>query len=309
MNPPNTAEVWVAGEVLVDLIPGLGAETIAKVGGGAANTARVCAELGVTTQFIGGISSDDYGSLAKAELRASGVRLDHSPIFELPTATASVKVVEGKAEYKFQLEQTATFAFDRSWLPSGSPRVLHLGTLATLIEPGAHQLFEWASDVKAIRVFDPNIRTSICSDLSRYRSSVAEWVKLSDVVKLSNDDLAALYLADGSVKSERAVIDEYLSTGVRLVILTRGSSGISAYTAAKAVEVPAFQVEVADTVGAGDTVGAVVVEALFYFGLDDLTENRLEKMLTRAACAGALTASQIGAQPPKLSELGLLDLS
>lgn len=304
----DSKEVWVAGEVLVDLIPGPNQFTTAVIGGGAANTARACAQLGVQTQFVGGLSTDQYGSLAQAELETSGVRLDYCATFDLPTATAQVMLRDGSAQYQFQLSGSATFAFDSNWLPSGNPQVLHFGTLATLVEPGALELFEWASEVDALRVFDPNVRTSVCSDLVRYRESVAKWAALADVIKLSSEDLETLYLRDGSARNEQEVIETFLNAGAKLVLLTRGSAGISAYTAAKSVETPALPIEVVDTVGAGDAVGAIVVEALSQFGLARLLEDKLEAMLVRAAYAGAITCSRQGAQPPSLNELGLLDL-
>ena len=58
--------VWVAGEVLIDLIPE-GAERKPIVGGGPANTAKALSKIGIDTQFIDGISSDEYGQMAKDE--------------------------------------------------------------------------------------------------------------------------------------------------------------------------------------------------------------------------------------------------
>jgi len=304
----HEAPICVAGELLIDFIPDDIGSHIPVIGGGAANTARACAALGLKTYFVGGISTDEYGKTGAAELLRSGVRLDHARYFDDPSATAKVSFRENEPCYEFSLEATATFRFDSSWLPIASPGVLHFGTLATLIEPGALELFEWASEVVALRVFDPNVRTSVCSDLVRYRESVAKWAALADVIKLSSEDLETLYLRDGSARNEQEVIETFLNAGAKLVLLTRGSAGISAYTAAKSVETRALPIEVVDTVGAGDAVGAIVVEALSQFGLARLLEDKLEAMLVRAAYAGAITCSRQGAQPPSLNELGLLDL-
>ena len=56
-------QVWVCGEVVIDLIPD-GTERKAVVGGGPANTAKALSKLGIATQFIDGISSDKYGQMA-----------------------------------------------------------------------------------------------------------------------------------------------------------------------------------------------------------------------------------------------------
>mgnify|MGYP000023175686 CR=1 FL=1 len=67
------------------------------------------------------------------------------------------------------IENTATFDFNPDWLPNPQterPALLHVGTLATAIEPGASVLFEWAQSVATVApiVFDPNIRPSVIAD-------------------------------------------------------------------------------------------------------------------------------------------------
>ena len=72
----SIGQVWVCGEVLIDLIPDA-KERKAVVGGGPANTAKALAKLGIATQFIDGISSDQYGQMALKELQQDGVLLDY----------------------------------------------------------------------------------------------------------------------------------------------------------------------------------------------------------------------------------------
>jgi len=285
--------VWVAGEVLIDLISN-GAERSVIVGGGAANTARALAGLGVATSFIGGISSDEYGKRAAAELVDAGVNLEFALQSELPTARALIEVSNGIPSYSFDLDETATFAFSDDWLPSGAPSALHIGSLATIIKPGCGALLEWASLVEAPIIFDPNIRPSVLGDVAEYRSLVAKWLGIADVVKLSEEDLAFLGLGN-----ER----DLLEFGPTLVVLTRGKDGMTAVTSEGVINVPGVAVEVVDTVGAGDTVGAVIAEAIAKFGLERVAGDQFFATLTRAARAAAITCSRAGAQPPKASEL------
>jgi fructokinase len=62
------------------------------------------------------------------------------------------------------------------------------------------------------------------------------------------------------------------------------------------------KVEIIDTVGAGDTVGAIIVEAVLRLGLSSLMAD-LEPVLVRAAKAAAITCLRAGAQPPSIAEL------
>lgn len=286
----QSAQVWVAGEALIDLLPN-GESKLPVVGGGPANTAKALSNLGFTTSFIGGISSDEYGKLIEAELSSYGVDLGRALRSELPTAIAEVELSEvGSASYKFKLESTATFAFGE-WLPEGNPGVIHIGTLATIIEPGASALFEWARGFSSPIVFDPNVRSSVLSDREKYRKHFERWAEIASVVKLSEEDLSWLGYT----------VDEILYLGPELVVLTRGAKGLSGYRASERIDVDVFAVEVVDTIGAGDTVGAVIVEGLINHG--ELEGDTLKSVLKRAAKAAAITCTRPGAKPPSISEL------
>ena len=295
--------MWVCGEVLVDLLPSSdGGERVAVIGGGPANTAKALARLGHQVEFIDGISTDHYGKSAQEELRKDGVGLSLSKISDKPTCQAIVSLDEnGSARYEFLIEETATFDFSRSWLPEGFPSVLHIGTLATVIEPGASELFDWAKKVseRVQIVFDPNVRPAVLSDSSKYRRVVEKWVGISNVVKVSEDDIAWLYPA----KSEENVAREWLALGAELVVVTRGADGIVGITKSDVISVPGVAVSVIDTVGAGDTVGAIIVEGVVKYGVSGLTGERLKSVLQRAAKAASITVARQGAQPPFSHEL------
>ena len=297
-------QVWVVGEVLIDLIPN-GGDRKPIVGGGPANTAKALSKLGIDTQFIDGISSDQYGQMAMDELVSAGVKLDYVKYSDKPTCLAIVSLSDsGSASYEFVIENTATFDFNHDWLPNphtDRPSLLHIGTLATVIETGASVLFEWAKSLAKVApiVFDPNIRSAVISNRAQYVTHVEQWVAISSVVKVSDDDLRWLY---PSLDIEQ-VVNDWLTKGPLLVVVTYGDNGLTGHRKNERVIVDAVKVKVADTVGAGDTVGAVLVEAIVKDGLDSLTGSRLETMLKRAAKAAAITVSRIGANPPTSEEL------
>ena len=297
--------IWVAGEVLIDLIPQANGERLAVVGGGPANTAKALARLGFDSYFIDGMSTNDYGKQAKAEFDADGVKLDYVKFSDKPMCLATVTLdASGSASYEFLIDGTATFDFQRDWVPNpavGNPAVVHIGTLVPLVEPGASVLFEWAQEINqyAPIVFDPNVRPSVVSDRARYESIVKKWAAISNVVKVSEDDIAWLYPG----RPQADVAAEWLSMGVDLVVITLGSEGLMGITRHGTVQVPGVKVTVADTVGAGDTVGAILVEGVVKYGVAGLEGETLKAVLTRAAAAAAITCSRPGAQPPYLNEL------
>lgn len=297
-------EIWVCGEVLIDLIP-RGEKKIAIVGGGPTNTAKALALLGFDSYFIDGISSDVYGEKAKAELLYAGVNLKYANFTDKPTCTADVSLDSaGVASYVFAIEGSATFDFAHDWLPDPleiKPAVLQIGTLATIVEPAATILLEWARKVATVApiVFDPNVRSSVVSDRVKYQAAVARWTAISAVIKVSEDDLAWLY----PDREQLDIAAQWLNEGAALVIITKGSYGLIGITKEGSVTVPGVKVEVADTVGAGDTVGAIVVEAIVERGLAALHGEVLREVLTRAAKAASITCSRAGANPPSRAEI------
>ena len=296
--------IWVCGEVLIDILP-----SGPVVGGGPANTAKALARLGHDVYFIDGISTDAFGQSARAELLNDGVNLDLSLASDKPTCTATVTLdAAGSASYEFLIDGTATFDFNSSWLPDPyryQPQVLHIGTLVTVIEPGASALYDWAMAVAELApiVFDPNIRPSVMPDRDLYEAAVEKWAALSAVIKVSDDDLAWLF-PQSSIDD---VAQRWINDGAFLVVVTRGANGLVGYTADGRVEVPGVKVDVVDTVGAGDTVGAIVVEAMLAHGLIELRGDLLRNVLARAAAAAAITCSRKGAQPPYKHELPIIE--
>ena len=297
-------EIWVCGEVLIDLIP-QGEKKIAIVGGGPANTAKALALLGFDSYFIDGISNDAYGEKAKAELLYAGVNLKYANFTDKPTCTADVSLdAAGVASYEFAIEGSATFDFSHEWLPDPlviKPAVLQIGTLATIVEPAATILLEWARKVATVApiVFDPNVRSSVVSDRTKYQAAVARWTAISAVIKVSEDDLSWLY----PDREQTDVAAQWLNEGAALVVITKGSYGLIGITKEGLVTVPGVKVEVSDTVGAGDTVGAIVVEAIVERGLTALHGEVLREVLNRAAKAASITCSRAGANPPTRAEI------
>jgi len=80
---------------------------------------------------------------------------------------------------------------------------------------------------------------------------------------------------------------EYLAASSKIVVLKRGADGASLRAKDRTISVPSLPVEVADTVGAGDSF-----DAGFLYGY--LSHWDLEKSLKFAAVCGALSAQKRG---------------
>ncbi len=104
--------------------------------------------------------------------------------------------------------------------------------------------------------------------------------------------------------------DELIKNGTDVVVLTRGSDGLSIVTADGEARAPAPFVAVVDTVGAGDTIVAALLSSLWNHGdgsgtsmLADISISDWAAFAERAVKAAAITCSRVGADPPYLVEL------
>jgi fructokinase len=235
-----------------------------------------------------------------------GVNLEHSLESDLPTAKAILALDErGSAHYRFETEATATFDFRADWLPVASdalPYIFYVGSLATIVEPGASSLLSWLAQSKRekkIRViFDPNIRPNFLNDSDSYRQEIEKWIPYVDLIKASEEDIRFLYPQE----EQESIVSRWFAHGVSLVVITRGERGMVAISADETCGVEGVKGDLVDTVGAGDTVGAVMVDAMMKFGLEEMQGENLAKTLEVAARAAAITCSRQGANPPTKEE-------
>ena len=112
------------------------------------------------------------------------------------TAARSTSV----AEAHLDATGAAEYTFDLHWdLPRlTSPPVRRMstrGSIAAILEPGASSVLETlrAAREQATISYDPNLRPNIMGDLDHVRERVEEIIGLADIVKASDEDLAALY--------------------------------------------------------------------------------------------------------------------
>ncbi|TMS00552.1 carbohydrate kinase family protein [Nonomuraea basaltis] len=276
-------------------------------GGGPANTAVALARLGTPTRFLGRISGDVFGGLFREHLASSGVDLSASVEAGEPS-TLAVAALDpgGQAAYTFYAAGTA----DWQWTPHelalsrlGGAACLHTGSLALVREPGgaAVEEFARAAAERATISIDPNVRPSLASR-DDYR--VTRWCEWTDILRLSDDDLE--FLLPG-VPMERAC-DTWHAAGARLIVITRGADGALVSLDGERATVPAPEVEVVDTVGAGDSFTAGL---LHHLGAKELLGGRLDALdlptaveaAMFAARVSALTCSVAGANPPWARQL------
>jgi len=307
------AMIVCCGEALIDMIPRPvedGDQAFLPIPGGAIfNTAIGLGRLGQATGFVSGISNDMFGSRLVDALRASGVSDALLHRSDNPTTLAFVELSNGQAQYTFYDENSATRQIHPEDLPAIDETVqaLHFGAISLISEPCGstyeHLLQQHAG--KTLISIDPNVRPLFINDPDSYRARLKRMIGSSDIIKVSDEDLA--WLEPSASWSDVAA--HWLSEGAALVVRTRGEYGADAVTTAESITVDAVKSEVIDTIGAGDTFNAGLLARLNQLDLlsreklQAIDRQNLNDMLQYAARVAAITVSRAGANPPWASEL------
>jgi fructokinase len=301
------------GEALIDMVPDGTKEGawVARPGGCPYNTAIAAARLGARTAFIGRVGTDFLGDLLFDRLESNGVETRFVARRPEPSTLAFVKRSPGgDARYAFYSCGAADRSLTLGDLPPDlgpEARFLMFGSISLAQEPSGATIDALAARESARRLlsFDPNVRPALIPDKAGYLEKFERWVSRSAIVKLSSDDLQWLFPGE----SEAGCVDRMLSLGASLVALTRGAEGAQVRTRSASAEAGAIKVNVADTIGAGDTFHAALLARLERDGIatrqaiEALGGPELRALLDFANAAAACNCTRIGAEPPTLPEL------
>lgn len=302
----------VVGESVVDVVRRGDGDVEERAGGSAANVAVALARQDRRVWFATALADDRYGGIVAAHLGRDGVRLAADPETVERTSSAVATVgADGAARYEFDLEWRLGAVAVRE----GIPGWVHTCSIAAVLAPGCHDVLALARNLRdtALISYDVNARPALTGAGPDVVDRVEAMVALADLVKASDEDLLAIWpdldLTEG--------VAHLLDLGAQVVVVTRGEAGLGWFsTSADGVREIAISavpgVEVVDTIGAGDTVAAALVSALWDAGivgadrraaLAGLDADGIRAVLAYAARAAALTVSRPGADPPYLNEL------
>jgi len=293
--------VLVVGEALIDIVQRPDGTTVEHSGGSAANVAVALARLGRPVQLLTAYGDDERGAVLARHLNQSAVGLIGDPHSLERTATAAATLgPDGGAAYTFDID------WRLNALPDPSPVVVHTCSIGAVLEPGASDVRRLVEALRprATVSYDVNARPAVTGSGPDVVRAVEEMAALADLVKASDEDLEALYPGEPVGQ----VVEHLLELGPGAVVVTRGRQGAVWFGSNLRVEVPVAETEVADTIGAGDTFGAGMLDALWDLDalggrLVGLETHEIEGVLRHAARAAAVTVSRPGADPPYRHEL------
>jgi fructokinase len=299
--------VLVVGESLVDIVQTRSGHLHEYAGGSAANVAVALARLDRPVRLATSFAADHHGEMIAEHLAQSGVTLACDPGAVTRTSTARATIgTAGAADY--------TFDIDWRLLPvpdDEDPLVAHTCSLGAVLAPGADDVLALLQRLRhrATVTYDVNARPAVTGTGPAVVESVLRIVDVADLVKASDEDLEALFPERDYLDSAAALLER----GPAVVVVTRGPDGAVWLDRTGPVEIGSRDVVVADTIGAGDTFGAGLIDALWERGrlgaegrsaLAGLPRSEVVEVLEHAARAAAVTVSRPGADPPYRHELG-----
>jgi fructokinase len=276
------------GEVLWDLLP-----TGKRLGGAPANFAIQAGSLGAEGVIASAIGLDGLGRAVLDHLALLSLRCDY--IFvdtSHPTGSVRVTVTnDGKPAYSINADVAWDFIPERESLTQLAAQVdaVCFGTLAQRsgMSRRTIQAFLAVLPIETLRIFDVNLRPPFYS-----REIVESSMLLANVLKLSDEELPVLARLLSVSPDEDSFVDEMLRRySLKLIALTKGKAGSVLYTPDRVSIHPAFQIQVVDSVGAGDAFNAAL--AMGMLRGDDL--DRINDDANRVA---SHVCTQTGATPP-----------
>jgi len=281
---------------------------VARLGRPAGSSAGSSAGFtaGFTAGFIGKVGDDPFGRFLAEVVGENGVdvsRISYSK--EARTSLAFIAVrSDGAKDISFYRNPGADMMLspddiDAEYIKSA--RVLHFGSIS-LIDPLPREATLKAAKIAKenglIVSYDPNYRPTLWGDEAQARDRIPTAFEYADVVKISEEEWDIVTGTSDLEEGARRVLD----AGPKLVVISRSEKGCAFRTSSHSGEVPAFKVEVVETIGAGDGFAAAVLVELLArreagTEIEDLSKSDLEEILRFANAVGALTCTKMGAIP------------
>ncbi len=261
-----------------------------KIGGAPANFAYHVSRLGIESLAISAVGEDESGDELLEVLGSRGIAVDVQRS-GYPTGTVQV-TLSGNGIPRYEICEPVAWDFIRikpEWetIARGASAVC-FGSLAQRGEVSRGTIRRVVNLVpeQAYKVFDINLRGHFYSP-----QLIRDSLEMCNVLKINDEELEKLVemfkLSGTQDEICRSLISGY---HLKLLVLTCGTNGSYLYTASQTSFRETPLVNVADTVGAGDSFTAAIVSGL-------VNNSPVEKMHEEAVQLSAFVCTVNGAMP------------
>jgi fructokinase len=276
------------GELIWDLLP-----DGKQLGGAPTNFAYISRLLGNEAIVASRIGDDELGREALEKLGRMGIETRYLQLDRNhPTGTVAVQIDE-RGEPRFAVNEGSAWDY-LEWTAAWEQLALRadavcFGTLGQRYDQARKTILSFLrlTRADAVRVFDVNLRHSFFTPDMLRRS-----LELATIVKLNSEELSMVAeMLSLDEKEEEALGQRLIALfDIKLAVITRGQHGSLLITDTNALSHPGFQVQVKDTIGAGDAFTA----ALLHYYLRGASLPVISEAANRM---GAWLTTQTGATP------------
>jgi fructokinase len=315
------ADVICMGELLIDFVatrenvslveaPGF----VKAPGGAPANVAVGLQRLGLSSSFVGKVGDDPFGEFLRQTLDETGVDTTH--LFVAPQARTTIVFVSVRDDGRKDLCFFRNPGADMQLTPDEitetvfeGARCFHYGSITFIDEPSAsaqHKALDIARKRGLMISYDPNYRPTLWPSEEHAREVIQEGFSHCHLAKIADEEWE---IATGTSDLD-AGLNAVLKQGVELVVVSRGAEGALVTNGDYRIEMPVVEVEVAETIGAGDSFMAAMITRLLpererLGSLAAIDQAIVKDALAFAINVGALTCTKVGAIPalPTLAEV------
>ncbi|AZA98997.1 carbohydrate kinase [Chryseobacterium joostei] len=285
MNTNKTYYVVCFGEVLWDIFP-----SGSRAGGAPFNVAYNLFKMGIDTKMLSRIGNDQLGHQLLNQIDQWGITTDFIQVDkERPTGTVLADFDEhGEAQYEIVKE----VAWDYIEALPEHKELIHnsnafvFGSLIARNEASKKTLLELLEHSK-FRIFDVNFRPPFIDF-----EFIKKLLHKADLVKMNKAELRTIldFLGVDYIDEDTSIrhLQDYFN--LNEIILTKGSKGARYFVGSTSYNFPAVHIEIADTVGSGDSF-------LAGFLSKRIQGRSPEEIMKQATSLGAFITSKSGACP------------
>lgn len=170
------------------------------------------------------------------------------------------------------------------------------------MKPGAHQVFDLAQRARSegkLVTLAPSLQPQHLKKLPKVRLRFKGLAELANVVKLSMTDVSCLYPG----ASPDLDLDQVLSNGPSLAVVTLGVNGSILATPSYRTHVTAQPTPVIDPVGVSESYTAALIQSVLDSDPSRIGRKELRWIGQRCTLAAGITLSRLGSEPPRAAEL------
>ncbi|MCR5053766.1 MAG: carbohydrate kinase [Lachnospiraceae bacterium] len=275
----------------------------ANPGGAPCNVLSLLQHLGNKTTFIGNVGDDMFGRLLKERAEKEGIDMSGLSLDkEVHTTLAFVHTFPGgDRDFSFYRKPGADINLTVDDVKKNEglirdAKIFHIGTLSMTDEPACsatEYALKVAKESGCLISFDPNYRAPLWDSVEKAKEKIRYGFSMCDILKISDNEIE---LMTGETDLDKGIAKIREEFDIRLIFATAGPDGSKAYYKDIIVEMPGFKNEnTIETTGAGDTFCGSALHFALEYGIDDLDEDKLKRLLTFANAAASLITTRKGA--------------